>query len=341
MITITITDNEAGQRLDKYLSRYLDRAPKSFIYKSLRKKNIKLQGKKAEGNELLHKGDEIRLFFSDETLSTLRSVKPAAGDKPAKAPDVFRMEDYCAIIYEDEQTIIADKKPGVLSQKARPEDVSINEVLLVYTKKKQKGEDTDQGLFTPSVCNRLDRNTSGLICFAKTYGAAREWSRLFRERDLQKYYLAVVKGTVAAGSHVSAWLLKDERDNRVRILSEETEGASRIETVYTPVDPELYGLLSVPDGATLLKVELLTGRSHQIRAHLSALGHPIAGDPKYGDPAWNRELKGSFGIRSQLLHAFELVMPEQTLSPLQELAGKRFKAPLPRDFQSFFHSPVK
>ena len=341
MITITITDNEAGQRLDKYLSRYLDRAPKSFIYKSLRKKNIKLQGKKAEGNELLHEGDEIRLYFSDETLSTLRSLGSSGESKPASRAGSCRLENYCGIIYEDDQTIIADKKSGVLSQKAKPDDVSVNEVLLAYTRSEQKGEDTDRTLFTPSVCNRLDRNTSGLICFAKTYGSAREWSRLFRERGLQKYYLAVVKGTVAAGSHVSGWLLKDERDNQVRILSEEVSGASRIETEYTPVDPGLYGLSSVPDGATLLRVELLTGRSHQIRAHLSALGHPIAGDPKYGDPDWNRELKERFGIRSQLLHACELVMPEQTGSPLQKLAGKRFTARLPQDFQSFFNSPVK
>ena len=337
MITISIPENEAGQRLDKFLAKYLDRAPKSFIFKSLRKKNIKLQGKKAEGNEILRAGDEIRLFFSDETFSSLRSGKKAPQGDAAQLSGMLPPEEYGSIIYEDAHSIIAAKKSGVLSQKARPQDISMNEVLLRHVRAEQNGSVSEEALFTPSICNRLDRNTSGLICFAKTYAAAREWSRLFRERGLQKFYLAVVKGSVGSGSHVKAWIVKDNKSNKVCILDHEEEGASRIETVYMPADPAAYGFDTLPEGSSLLRIELLTGRSHQIRAHLSALGHPVAGDPKYGDHQWNRQLKDRCGIHSQLLHAYELVMPECPGTPLTHLAGRHFIAPLPQDFKTFFN----
>ncbi len=358
MISVSVSADDAGQRMDKYLAKYLDRAPRSFIYRSLRKKNISLNGKKADGSEILREGDEIRLFFSDDTFGTLRSAGASgkaalaslkgAGSIPATGfmNEAARLSAYCGIVYEDDQVIIADKHAGILSQKAAADDVSINEILLGYTRAQQaaKGERFSDA-FTPSVCNRLDRNTSGLVCFAKTYGAAREWNRLFRDRDMKKYYLAVVRGSISDPGHAAGWLLKDQKTNRVVVMDEAAEGASRIETAWEPVlsgslpqvlpDVSDGGDLRVPDGYTLLRVELITGRSHQIRAHFRHLGHPLAGDPKYADPVETVRLRKQFGIRRQLLHAYELILPDELHPPLEHLQGRRFTAPLPADWLSF------
>ena len=357
MFSVSVSADDAGQRMDKYLAKYLDRAPRSFIYRSLRKKNISLNGKKADGSEILREGDEIRLFFSDDTFGTLRSagasrkaasasLKGAGSIHETSLNEAARLSDYCGIVYEDDQVIIADKHAGILSQKAAANDVSINEILLAYTREQQAAkEEHFSDAFTPSVCNRLDRNTSGLVCFAKTYAAAREWNRLFHDRDMKKYYLAVVRGSITVPGHAAGWLLKDQKTNRVVVMDEAAEGASRIETAWEPVLseslPQVFpdvsdgGDLRVPDGYTLLRVELITGRSHQIRAHLRHLGHPLAGDPKYADPVETVRLQKQFGICRQLLHAYELILPGELYSPLEHLQGRRFTAPLPADYLSF------
>ena len=374
MIEFKIRADEAGQRLDKYLAKYLNQAPKSFIYKSLRKKNIKLNGAKAEGNELLKEGDQIRLFFSDETLGTLRTeaARPhlkstiASAYRDTGLPDLkqgipgssvsgfrqgespaFSLSDYCEIIYEDEHVIIANKRAGILSQKAEADDFSINEALLLYTREQQSASGIPaSAAFTPSVCNRLDRNTSGLICFAKTYAAAREWNRLFQEREMKKYYLAVVSGEVREPVHAEGWLLKYKKNNQVRIFDRPEQDASRIETAFRSVSPKELKILmeqehlyvdglypSLPQGYSLVLVELITGKSHQIRAHLAHLGHPLAGDPKYADPAETARLRKAYGICRQLLHAYTLELPEEVQSPMEDLRGCHFHAPLPDDMR--------
>ena len=370
MKTISVPGAEAGRRLDKFLLKYFDAAPKSFIYKALRKKNIKLCGVKAAGNELLKEGDLIELFFSDETISGMRksdsvtdadkasitddnrhkaysvskSKTGAAGDATNGKKDISRarkgnaesLSAYCEIVYEDKEIIIADKHYGILSQKAANSDYSLNEALLDYC----GGRDT-ASTFVPSVVNRIDRNTTGIVCFAKSYGASRELSKLLRTHELNKYYIAAVAGTVTEGCHMEAWLEKDERSNKVTVFKAEQPNSEHIETEYRPIDDSEAAQLGLGSAFgsicqikyTILKIKLITGKSHQIRAHLASLGHPLLGDPKYGKKELNKRLYADYGIRGQLLHAFELVMPENAAAPLEALSGRSFRTKAPESFR--------
>lgn len=382
---------EAGRRIDKYLMKYFDAAPKSFIYKAFRKKNIRLCGKRAAGNELLNEGDLIELFFSDETIASMK--KSSGGAVSGKAVTIVREEEaehgagaytavgsasgilhggnadltgshnkanngiqtgkqavsgkkqkvsagdkaelrkYCGIVYEDKDVIFADKRANVLSQKAEPGDYSLNEALLDYC----GGKRADSS-FIPAVCNRIDRNTTGLVCFAKSYRAARIMSEMLKDRSLEKYYLAAVYGVVSEASHVEAWLVKEKKSNTVTVYDRPIERAEHIETAFRPVDKseaEALGLNNTAAGIaggslggypyTIIKVGLITGKSHQIRAQLAALGHPILGDPKYGSREINKLIAAEYGIRTQLLHAWEIHFPEHTPSPLDDFAGKRIR----------------
>ena len=319
MQQIRVPQAEAGRRIDKYLMKYFDAAPKSFIYKAFRKKNIKLCGKRAAGNELLNEGDLIELFFSDETIASMR--KTPVGNHKVPAGDKATLREYCEIVYEDKDVIFADKRENVLSQKAEPGDYSLNEALLDYC-----GGKPEASSFVPSVCNRIDRNTTGLVCFAKSYKAARLLSEMLRDRSLEKYYLAAVSGVVNEAAHVEAWLVKDKKNNKVTVSDRPSAGAEHIETAFRPIDgAEVLG----KHPYTLVKVELITGKSHQIRAQLAAVGHPLLGDHKYGSRELNKYLAEEYGIRSQLLHAWEMHFPEDTPSPLDTFAGKSARTKTP------------
>ena len=334
MQIIKINEEEAGRRLDKFLLKYFDAAPKSFVYKNLRKKNIKLCKNRADGSELLKSGDEIELYFSDDTLVSLSSFAARLLTANDDRDETFTLDekcldDYCKIIYEDSELIAADKRVGVLSQKAKPQDTSINEALLNHVQRAtaldNAGNDNRFSSFTPSICNRLDRNTSGLILFAKTYPAARILSAGLKDRSIKKFYLTLVWGRVSEKQSVKAWLIKDERENKVRIFDREIEGAARIETVYEPIrNGKLFG-----KDVTLLNVELVTGKTHQIRAHLAAEGHPVLGDVKYGSRGSAAQLKKSFGIGNHILHSWEMIMPEELHEPLSYLSGKKITAEPP------------
>ena len=313
MKEIRIGENESGQRLDKFLLKYMNRAPKSFLYKMMRKKNITLNGKKAQGNEQLEKGDTVKLFLSDETIGKFTEQQDYAGNAGAELD----------ILYEDKHTIFINKPAGMLSQKAEQKDVSLVEHLIAYLLK--TGQITTDGLaaFRPSVCNRLDRNTSGIVAAGKTLAALQELSGMFRERTLRKYYLCLVKGTVTEKRRISGWLSKDEKTNKVTVHCAPDDGGVPIETEYRPVRSG--------DGVTLLEVHLITGKTHQIRAHLASIGHPIVGDMKYGNPKVNEEAKRQYHIHSQMLHSWKLVFPQME-EPLAHLSGKSFTAPLPGEF---------
>ncbi len=340
MQKLSVPVSQAGRRLDKYLMKYFDAAPKSFLYKAFRKKNIRLDGKRADGSEILKGGEEISLFFSDETIASLRSGAPGKTEaaRPAAGAAKKPLESFCGLLYEDENLILANKRSGVKSQKAQPEDYSLNEALLDYC-----GGAADGGAFVPSVCNRLDRNTSGLVLFAKTYGASRVIGEMLRSRTVRKYYIAAVSGKVLRAEHLHAWIRKDESTNKVSVSERELAGASHIETAFAPLSGEELSLLGLKsahgnlDGAeyTLLKIELITGKTHQIRAHLAHTGHAVLGDVKYGDPSLCRALKSKYHISSQLLHAWELQMPDPAAAPLQALSGRVFRAELPESFGLF------
>lgn len=308
MKLITVHKQEEGQRLVKLLGAYLKEAPNSFFYKMLRKKNITLNGKKADGTEKLKCGDEIRLFLSDETYE-----KFAGKVQPREKFPMAKLN----IVYEDSNVIFINKPAGMLSQKSVPSDVSLNEYLLGYLEKSGQWKQEESKAFRPSVCNRLDRNTSGMVICGKSMAGLQQMAALLKDRSLHKYYLCLVKGVMTESQHLEGYLLKDENSNQVKIFQKETEGAAHIITEYEP--------LYTNGEATLLKVTLVTGKSHQIRAHLSSIGHPIIGDPKYGDRKVNASFRETHGIKNQMLHAWKLTFPELA-EPLDNLSEKSFEA---------------
>lgn len=319
MKILTVNENEAGQRLLKLLAKYLDKAPKSFFYKMLRKKNITLNGKKADGSEKLCVGDEIRLFLSEDTIRSFSSPRTeAALSRPCPKPE---------IVYEDRHVLLLNKPAGVLSQKARPGDVSLVEQLTFYLLESGQINPKDLQSFRPGVCSRLDRNTSGLVAAGKSLAGLQGLNALIRTHSLGKYYRCIVLGTLQEARRAEGWLRKNEKTNQVRIYPEEREDSLYICTEYVPLESLILG--QTP--CTLLEIRLVTGRSHQIRAHLASLGHPLLGDPKYGNPGFNQYAQKHFGLGFQLLHALRLEFPELS-GPLEELSGRKFTAPLPRVF---------
>ncbi|WMJ88399.1 RluA family pseudouridine synthase [Anaerocolumna sp. MB42-C2] len=314
MKIITVDKNEAGQRLDKLLLKQLNKAPKSFIYKMLRKKNITLNGKKADGSEKTQLNDEIKLFLSEETIENFS--------------ESFRttiVEYDFTVVYEDSNILVVNKPAGLLSQKAVKDDVSLVEHIISYLLSKGEINIEELQTFKPGVCNRLDRNTSGLVVAGKTLQGLQTMSELFRERTLDKFYLCIVKGTIKEFQKITGYLKKDEKTNKVSITDMYLQGSEPIQTEYQPI--------RYNDKYTLLKVKLITGKTHQIRAHLSSIGHPIAGDGKYGNKMLNAELRKEFGLEHQLLHAYQLIFP-QMYSEFEDLSGKELIAKVPDYFQN-------
>ncbi len=304
MKEITIGKNQCGQRLDKFLAKVLREAPKSFLYKMLRKKNIKLNGKRAQGNEKLEEGDVVAMYFSEETLAKFSGAPD--GKDPSLAQKTGAPLD---IIYENEHIALINKPAGLLSQKAKPDDVSLVELFTQYAGVREEG-------FSPGICNRLDRNTSGIVVAGKTLFGLQSMSELFRDRQIKKYYLAVVEGVVEQDFTAEGYLRRDEKRNQSQLFDTQVPGSSYIKTGYKPLEC---------DGTyTLLRVRLFTGKTHQIRSHLSSLSHPIVGDVKYGGCVSGR-------VRRQLLHAYKIAFPEMD-EPFRDLSGRSFFAGVPDDF---------
>lgn len=318
MKLVTVKENEAGQRLDKFLAKYMDKAPKSFFYKMLRKKNITLNQKKAEGCERLKIGDEIRLFLSDETIDSFSSHQQYT--KASRKASYPKLE----IIYEDAHILLLNKPAGLLSQKSMPEDVSLVECLISYLLESNQIGEEELKSFRPGICSRLDRNTSGLVAAGKSLAGLQAMNELIRTHQVHKLYRCITMGVIEKSQKIEGWLRKNEKTNQVTIYQKEKKGSLFICTEYLPLK-----YLSI-NGRTYteLEVNLITGRSHQIRAHLSSIGHPLIGDPKYGNPQTNNFFSQQFGLKHQLLHAFCLEFPKLD-GILTPLSNKRFTAPLP------------
>ncbi len=301
-----VQENEAGQRFDKYLKKMLGNAPAGFLYKMLRKKNIVLNGKKADGGSILSKGDSVVFYLSDETFLKFSSQEEEK-NRLESLPQIDLSHLPFSILYEDYDILIIDKPSGMLSQKAAAEDISANEYILAYLSASGHW-DKEAYVFRPSVVNRIDRNTSGILIAGKTLKGLQKMSESLKQRTIQKFYFCIVEGVVTEPYHLKGYLRKDERKNQAVILTEQTSQEDKwIETEYKPICWYKH--------ATLLEVKLITGRTHQIRAHLASIGHPIVGDLKYG-------AKKQDGITAQLLHAGRICLED----------GREVTAPLPKQF---------
>lgn len=308
MKELRIEKNDSEQRLDRFLKKYLQDASTGFIYKMIRKKNIKVNDKKANPEMIVVEGDLVQLFLSDETIEKFKGKKQIRKSKLKPS-----------ILYEDENIMLINKAAGLLSHGTGQEfEENVVDSMIMYLIEKGDYVPRIEKTFTPSICNRLDRNTSGIIIGAKNYDALKAMNQAIKEGKVNKYYKTIVKGNIKADFQDTAYLTKDEDRNKVTIWDEEDEGTKEITTKFK--------VLKNKDGYTLLEVELITGRTHQIRSHLRALGYYVIGDRKYGDKSINDRFNNEYGLDNQYLHGYRLEF-NGLEAPLEYLNGKEFIAP--------------
>lgn len=320
MREIKISDRDANQRLDKYLNKYFKNASMGFLYKMLRKKNITLNGKKASGNEMLQSKDVIKVFFSEETFEKMQGA-----DQTSDLYDsLLQLKTFSPeILFENDDILAVNKPAGILSQKTDPSDVSMNEVILHDLMVRGIVTKESFSVFHPSVANRLDRNTTGILLAGKTLKGQQYLSKVLKDRNLTKIYHCIVAGEITQPAFLKGYLCKDELTNKVSVSKEELPGSKYIETEYVPLFHQR--------DMSLLQVHLITGRSHQIRAHLAGIGHPVVGDRKYGDPKINAAFERKYRIRYQMLHAYEMQLGDGTM----------IRAPYPEMFQKIVNDMAR
>lgn len=321
MREIIINKNEAGQRFDKLLFKYFNAAPASFVYKMLRKKNITLNNKKSDGKDKLVVGDCVKIFMTDETIDKFRSDKNIEISKKAK------LKKSLDVVYEDGNVIIVNKPAGVLSQKADKNDISMNEYIIEYLLDTNQISKNELETFKPGICNRLDRNTSGLLIAGKSLTGLQIMSDMLKDRSFGKYYITIVSGKISGKTNIKGYLAKDTKSNKVKIYDKPLNESSYIETEYES--------LKTNGKYTILKVKLITGKPHQIRAHLASVNHPIIGDTKYGSREINEMFRKKCNLKYQLLHAWQLKF-EDMPNELKELNHKTIEAKIPKVFEKVF-----
>lgn len=299
MKSFIITEKDAGARVDRFILKTFDRLPKSLMYKEIRKKNIKVNKKRCSPEQILSTGDILELYLKDDALQ----IKEKHYDFLKAATDLD-------IIYEDDNIILLNKKPGIL---CHPDGKDYIDNLVARLKRylyEKKEWSPEASTFTPSLANRIDRNTGGIVIGAKNSQALKTVNEKIKSREIEKYYLTVVHGKPNKKNEIlTAYLTKDEKKNMVTVTDRQTDGSKKIITEYTVLD--YY------DGAALLEVKLHTGRTHQIRAHLAHIGHPLYGDGKYGK---------EHGRYRQALYSYKLSFNFSDKNQLSYLNGKTFQA---------------
>ena len=305
MRSITVGRNDAGQRLDKFLSKAVKGLPTSLLYKYIRTKKIKVNRARTRQSYMLCEGDEIQLFIREEFFASPETDQSA----------LFRIRPKLNILYEDEHILLLNKRPGVLVHEdtAAAENTLIMHVKAYLAQKGEYDPEAEQS-FAPALCNRIDRNTGGIVIAAKTAEALRVMNEKIRNDEVRKFYLCAVHGCPKPRrATLTAWLRKNSEDNLVEISDVRKPGFKEIITKYR--------VLSEREDKSLLEVELVTGRTHQIRAHMAHVGHPLVGDGKYGVNRDDREK----GYKHQALYAFRLEFAfREDSGALQYLNGQSF-----------------
>lgn len=316
MKQITIEKNDAGRRLDRFLRKYLCNASLGSIYKIIRK-DVKVNGSRKGNEYMLDEGDVINLYLSDDMIEALS--KRSQKESHSKAKKNFK------VVYEDENILVADKPWGLLTHGDNTEKKNhLANQLKDYLIEKGEYNPRIEKVFAPAPCNRLDRNTTGLVICGKNAVSLKGLNEMIREDMISKFYQTIVYGNIDKDLRLTGKLTKDGRTNTVTISSD--GDGKDIVTIVRPIRKLR--------GCTLVEVELVTGRTHQIRAHLASIGHPVIGDSKYAKgPAakFNIKLKKEFGLSTQLLHSARLELRE-TVEALSYLQGQVFEADLPQTF---------
>lgn len=318
-----ITENEASQRIDKFLKRMLKDAPISFIYKMFRQKDVKVNGKKASIDYITKAGDEVDIY-----------IKPALLEQFHKEALLRPVKADFEIIYEDENILVINKPKGLLVHGDEGEKrITLQNMVLNYLKEKREWDPNSLDGFIPSPAHRLDRNTSGIVLFGKNLPTLQQLLELFRTREqIEKKYTLLVRGNVSENGKIDYALAKDSDKKIVRVVPVSKGGKPAL-TLYKRIK-------NYPFGYALVEAELMTGRTHQLRVHFASIGHPIVGDGKYGDFQVNEMFERMYGLKNQFLHASYFKFKKLD-GKLSYLSDKEFTSPLPEKEQKILDSISK
>ena len=316
MISFIIKKEEEGQTLEKFVKKVLSEAPLSFIYKLFRKKDVKVNGHWQDKKYFISSGEEVSIYITDSQLDEFK--------RQVESKQVEDISNW--IIYEDENILLVNKPRGVLVQKNSEDSNALDEMVISYLINKGEYNPNKNLGYKPAPAHRLDRNTAGIVVFGKNIATLRYLVDTLNDKSVvSKRYLALVKGEIDKDGEINAPLLKNSKSQRVSVSNEGKPSITR------------YKVVETFKGFTLLEVELLTGRTHQIRVHMAYINHPVIGDSKYGDYELNKLLESKYNFKNQFLEAYQLDFHKLN-NPLKYLSGRSFKISLNDEFLNLINS---